>query len=99
MREIAHKHKIKIHALAIELDHVHIFIEIPTTMCLAKAVQLLKWYSALRIRATWKKELTSFPHKDHFWAKTYWSRSIGGDASKVKKYIEKQMHNIERKAA
>lgn len=93
-REICSKKGIKVHALAIQPDHVHLFIEIPVTMPVCKAVQLCKWYSSLRIRATWKKEFATFPNKKHFWAKSYWSRSVGGDARTVKKYINNQMKNI-----
>lgn len=100
IKDICRKHGIIVHEIAIQGDHVHLFIQIPHTMAVCKAAQLIKWYTSLRLRSIFPfLKKASYVNEKHFWSENYWSRSIGGDASKVKKYIEKQMHNIERKTA
>ena len=100
IKDVCRKHKITVHEIAIQGDHVHLFIQIPHTMSVAKAAQLIKWYTSLRLRSIFPfLKKASYVNEKHLWQTNYWSRSIGGDASKVKKYISNQMHTINKEQA
>ncbi|MEN8172020.1 MAG: IS200/IS605 family transposase [Chloroflexota bacterium] len=89
IRHICTLKNITVHAVAIETDHVHVFIQIPNTMSVAKAAMLIKWFSSRWMRIEFP-ELQSYPKKTAFWQRKYWNRSVGGDARTVKKYIKDQ---------
>ena len=46
LNEVADRHKIKINELSVMPDHIHIVVEIPSTMSVSKALQLLKGASS-----------------------------------------------------
>jgi putative transposase len=79
----------EIHAIEVDIDHVHIYLEIPPQMSIGKAVRVLKSLSARHM-------FTKFPYlKQTFWSAQMWSpsyfvRSIGEGvtAEMVKRYIE-----------
>ena len=71
---------------------MHLFVSIPITMSLEKAVRLLKGITAHEL---FKKfpgfRLTYWD--DHFWSRGYFFRSISNITSvTVKTYIENQQH-------
>lgn len=66
--EIAQKYRMKVHALRVLPDHVHLFIGIPPTLSLSNAIQYLKGASAHDI-------LLEFPNLRHeFRIESLWSR-------------------------
>jgi len=89
LRHICKLKGITIHAIAIETDHVHIFIEIPNTMSVSKAAMLMKWFSGRWLRREYT-ELQKYPKFNALWQRKYLSRSISGNAKSVRKYIEDQ---------
>src|SRR5436309_8368184 len=66
-------------------DHVHILLSLPSTMSIAKAIQLIKGNSS-----KWVHE--EFPsHRDFEWQEGYGAFSIGiGDVDRTVKYILNQ---------
>jgi len=80
LREVAAKWGIKIYEMEVMMDHVHMFVEIPTTMTVSFALQVLKGGSARiflkkfpRTRAYLKKG-----HKQaHLWSPGKFFRSVG----------------------
>jgi len=46
LREVADKHGFEIYELSVQPDHIHLFVEVPRTMSVSKALQLFKGYSA-----------------------------------------------------
>lgn len=85
--EAASKHKIKIFERKVAPDHVHVFGDIPPTMCVSKALQLLKGYSAFKLlrKHPW---LRKHFRKGHFWSPGKFFRSVGNTtAEAVQHYI------------
>ena len=79
----------EIHAIEVDIDHVHIYLEIPPQLSVGKAVRVLKSLSARHMFA-------KFPYlKRTFWSAEMWSpsyfvRSVGEGvtAETVRRYIE-----------
>jgi len=68
-------------------DHVHLLVELPPTVCLSKAVQLLKGRSSRVLRA-------EFPHLRHgpgLWSPSWFVSTVGGAPLEVvRRYVENQ---------
>jgi len=91
--EIAREYGMVIHAPAIGDDHVHIFISIPITMSVCRAVQLLKGISAHRIFERFGGFRMRYKN-GNFWSRGYFFRSVSNVTSgAVKNYIENQQHD------
>lgn len=88
MRHICGLKGIKVIEVFIGDDHIHLFIQVPHTMSIAKAAYHIKWFSSCWMRKTFA-ELRSYPKKDAFWQRNYFVRSVGGEAASVRKYIER----------
>jgi putative transposase len=75
--------------IEVDIDHVHIYMEIPPQRSVGSAVGVLKGISA-------RYMFTRFPHlkkllwKSHLWEASYFVRSMGEGvtAEMVKRYIE-----------
>lgn len=66
-------------------DHIHVLLSIPSTLCVAKSVQLLKGNSSKWVHETFKE------HWDFEWQKGYGAFSIGvSGVEDTKRYIENQ---------
>jgi putative transposase len=89
LRRAAEVHDLEIHAIEVDIDHVHIYLEIPPQISVGKAVRVLKSLSARHM-------FTKFPYlKQTFWSAQMWSpsyfvRSVGEGvtAEMVERYIE-----------
>jgi putative transposase len=89
LRRAAAHYDMNVLAIEVDLDHVHIYLEIPPQLSVGKAVRVLKSLSA---RYMFKK----FPQlKRAFWSGEMWSPSYfvravgqGVTAEMVKRYIE-----------
>ncbi|MDI6806833.1 MAG: IS200/IS605 family transposase [Candidatus Aenigmarchaeota archaeon] len=85
--EIAIKHAMKLHAIEVLEEHVHIFITIPPTLCLSKAMQLLKGISS-RILFKAFPEIKQKLWGGHLWSKGKFFRSVGSvTAEAIQHYI------------
>ena len=80
--EVASRNKCRIYKLHIAVDHVHLFVELPTTMSVSKALQLFKGYSAFKLmhRYPW---LRKYFRKGHFWSPGKFFRSVGNTTSEA----------------
>ncbi len=93
LREAAKRHKIEVYEMRVMEDHIHIFAEIPSTMNVSKALQLLKGGSA---RAFFKKCTVWYAYfsrdgkkKAHLWSPGKFFRSVGCVTSEVvERYIK-----------
>jgi len=89
LRRAAAEYGMKIEAIEVDVDHVHIFIQIPPQRSVGQAVGILKSLSA-------KSMFTRFPYlKRKFWSGNLWTagyfvRTVGeGVTSRmVRRYIE-----------
>ena len=87
IRNVAHRFKFEIFEMEVMPDHIHLFLDIPPTMSVSKALQLLKGFSSKKI----------FEHhpwlRRHFRMGRLWSpgkffRSVGNvSAEAIKNYI------------
>ena len=79
IRRAAARHGIGVLELSVMPEHVHALVQIPSTMCVARAAMLLKGcssYDLFRLEPNFRKRY----RKSHFWGRSYFHRSVG-DAS------------------
>ena len=82
---IARENKMKAMVVGGVGDHVHILLSIPSTLAVAKCVQLLKGNSSKWIHETFKE------HSDFEWQEGYGAFSIGvSGVEDTTKYIQSQ---------
>lgn len=90
--ETAKKWNIQIYELKVMSDHIHIFVEIPSTMTVSFALQVLKGGSARAFfkRCTvWRRFFTCHGQKAHLWSPGKFFRSVGCvTADVVESYIK-----------
>jgi len=87
IHEVAVKHGCEIYKLHVAVDHVHLFVELPPTMSISKALQLFKGYSAFKLlhKHPW---LRRYFTKGHFWSPGKFFRSVGNTTTEaVEHYI------------
>jgi putative transposase len=76
IREAAERNKCTIYELHVAEDHVHLFVELPPTMCVSRALQLFKGYSSFKLmrKHPWLRKWFT---KGHFWSPGKFFRSVG----------------------
>jgi len=85
--EVHHWH---IQELSIQPNHVHMLIQIDSTMALAKVVQYFKGGSSKVIRAEFP-DLEEFLWGDSFWSDGYFAETVGiAQEEMIKRYIREQ---------
>lgn len=75
---------VRIDAIAVMPDHVHILISLPTGCSLAEAAHMMKWLSSIQIR----KAHPELKQHRAFWGARYWARTVAGDGDRVSAYIQ-----------
>src|SRR3972149_8270670 len=88
LRQFAYRQGCKVYELHIAVDHIHLFVELPTTMSVSKALQLFKGYSAFSL---FKKHpwLRRHFRNGHFWSPGKFFRSVGNTTTEaVDHYIK-----------
>ena len=81
------RYKLKLYELEVMSDHVQVFVEIPPTMRVSKALNLLKGYSSFKLfrKHPW---LRNYFRKGHLWSPGKFFRSVGNvTAEAIKNYI------------
>ena len=89
LRGTANRYGMNIINLEVDVDHVHINIEIPPQRSVGEAVRILKSVSARRMFKEWpvlKRKLWG----GNLWEGSYFARGVGDGvtADMVKRYIE-----------
>jgi putative transposase len=74
----------------VDLDHVHIQIEIPPNIAVSDAVRSLKAASSLHLRNKFKFIREIYLEKDGIWSAGYFSSTIGLNEAQIRRYIEWQ---------
>lgn len=89
LRRIADEYEMYIQALEVDVDHVHIFIEIAPQTSVGTAVKILKSVSA-RMMFEQFHDLRQVFWNNKIWAASYFVRSVGEGvtAEMVKRYIQ-----------
>jgi len=70
---VAYQKNCKIYELQVMSDHIHLFVELPPTLCVSKALQFFKGISSRILRRRFKF-LTKIPM---IWSKGKFYRSVG----------------------
>ena len=96
--EIAAHHGFEIEELAVDNDHVQVFLSVPPKYSIGPVVGLLKAGSAREIRAGFpevRKQLWG----GEFWEEGYFARTVGDKvtAAVIKKYI--RFHEAKKRQA
>lgn len=74
-----------------EDDHVHLLIEYPSQVAVARLVNSLKGVSARRLRACAFPEVRKHLWGDHLWSPSYFAASCGGaPLSVIAEYVRSQ---------
>jgi putative transposase len=73
IRLVAYQYNCRIYELQVMPDHIHLFVELPPTMSVSKALQLFKGISSRILRRRFKF-LTKIPM---IWSKGKFFRSVG----------------------
>ena len=74
--ECAEVNRWRIDELNIQVDHVHLLIQLKPTISVSKAIQLLKGGSSRVIRQEFP-ELEEFLWGDSFWSDGYFAETVG----------------------
>ena len=78
------EHGFKIYELQVQPDHIHLFVECPSTMSVSKAIQLFKGRSSRSLRRNFSYLAT----EKRLWSKGKFFRSVGNvSADVIKNYI------------
>ncbi|MGH6754743.1 MAG: IS200/IS605 family transposase, partial [Bradyrhizobium sp.] len=90
LREISRSHEMTICAGAINRDHIHLLIGIPSQLSVSWAVQFLKGKSSHKLLSEFAR-LRKRYWGQHLWGRGYWVASSGNVTDEVwKRYIEDQ---------
>ena len=90
LEDIAKKHKMRIEELSVMPDHIHLVVQIPSTMSVSKALHLLKGASSRELFKQKPNFRKRYP-RGHFWSPGKFYRSIGdADTETVIKYVRDQ---------
>jgi len=82
----------EIHELNLQLDHVHMLVQLPQSISVSRAVQLFKGGSSKKIREEFPK-LEEFLWGDSFWADGYFAETVGQlNEAKIREYIQNQKY-------
>jgi putative transposase len=84
-----HYPTVKILAVNTDEDHIHLQIEIPPDIAVAKVVQLLKQNSSRNIRKNYAF-IRRMYLEDSIWSVGYFSSTIGLNEEQIRKYIAHQ---------
>jgi putative transposase len=89
IEEACTRHKIGIKILKVMNEHVHMIVDCPRTMSVAKLLQIIKGFSAYLIFRLVPNFRKRYP-KGHFWSEGYFCVSCGSDYERAMRYIENQ---------
>jgi putative transposase len=79
LRMVAFQHNMRVYELQVMPDHVHLFVEMPPTLCVSKALQLFKGISSRVLR----RNFASLRRYEHLWSPGKFFRSVGNVTSDV----------------
>ena len=85
IRQIALNYSMHIYELKVMSDHIHLFVDIPSTMSVSKALQLFKGISSRMLR----RAFGYLRQYNHLWSPGKFFRSVGNvTADVIENYIK-----------
>ena len=91
IRQLCEWKKIEILEGNIQIDHIHLVLEIPPKYSISEAVGFLKGKSAIKL-FDFHLELKRRYWGRHFWAKGYCVSTVGLDETQIRNYVRYQLH-------
>ena len=91
IRQLCEWKKIEILEGNIQIDHIHLVLEIPPKYSISEAVGFLKGKSAIKL-FDFHLELKRRYWGRHFWAKGYCVSTVGLDEVQIRNYVRYQIH-------
>jgi len=91
IRQLCEWKKIEILEGNIQIDHIHLVLEIPPKYSISEAVGFIKGKSAIKL-FDFHLELKRRYWGRHFWAKGYCVSTIGLDEAQIRNYVRYQLH-------
>lgn len=90
--EICRDNNIMIRCMETDKDHIHYMLEIPATMAVSKAVNLIKGYTTWKIWAQYQGLMKKiYWHEHTLWTDGYFISTIGNVSdAKLMQYIKDQ---------
>ena len=93
LRQVIIRYKMKLFELEVMSDHIHLFVEIFSTMGVSKVLNLLKGYLSYKLFRK-QKWLRNYFRKGHLWSPGKFFRSVGNvTAEAIKNYIAESNRN------
>jgi len=90
LRECADMNRWEIQELNVQIDHVHMMIQLPPSVSVSKAVQLFKGISSRLIRSEIPEVKKLLWGRD-FWADGFFSEAVGSvSEERIREYIKNQ---------
>jgi putative transposase len=90
LEQCAEVNRWEIHELNVQIDHVHVLLQLKPDVSISQAVQLFKGGSSKVIREEFP-ELEEFLWGDSFWADGYFAVTIGRvNEEAIREYIQNQ---------
>ena len=89
IEEACKKHKIEIVIIKILDEHVHLIVDCPRILSIAKLMQLIKGLSSYLLFRICPELRLRYP-RGNFWNKGYFYASCGNDFDRAYSYIENQ---------
>ena len=92
-KRIAEQYGMRIYAIEVMPDHVHLFVELPHTISVAKAAQILKGISSRLLRKMYPQIREKL--RKQLWSDGYFFRSVGNvTADTIAHYIRTSQRNF-----
>ena len=91
IRQLCEWKKIEILEGNIQVDHIHLVLEIPPKYSISEAVGFLKGKSAIKV-FDFHLELKKRYWGRHFWSKGYCVSTVGLDEAQIREYVRHQLH-------
>jgi len=91
IRQLCEWKKIEILEGNIQINHIHLVLEIPPKYSISEAVGFLKGKSAIKL-FDFHLELKRRYWGRHFWAKGYCVSTVGLDEAQIRNYVGYQIH-------
>ena len=88
LKDIAREHEMTIHAAEVMPDHVHLFVEADSTLCVAEIVNRFKGRTSRVLREEFHQLRTRLPT---LWSRSYFAGTVGAvSEATIRRYIEAQ---------
>jgi len=92
LRMIALQNGFEIYEIKVMSDHIHLFVELPPTISVCKALQLFKGISSRVMRRNFKWLRGQYPD-GHMWSPGKFFRSVGSVTARVIEHYIKHSNN------